>query len=232
LLAASNLSKQQIDQATIDLQSSGKLLRLAGWIVDPEFWHKTIDLAVDIISQEHAAHPTAIGLAQAELESRLKLPKALFGQLITILTDEGRIVRRESVLSLSTHMPTLSTEQEIQMARILEIIHQDPANSLTRHDLTTTVPEADAVVKYMCQQGLILELSEGLLIENRRYEEIKQRVIDFTRTSGTINIQQMRTLFGFSRKYIIPLFNRLEEEGILRRIGEERVLAKKKDRLQ
>jgi selenocysteine-specific elongation factor len=231
LLTTSNLSIPQIGQALETLRSSGKLLRIAGWIVNPEFWQKTIDLAVDIVAREHAAHPTSPGLAQAELESRLKLPKALFSQLITVLTDGGRLVRRESILSLSTYKPTLSTDQERQMAQILKIIHQDPANSSTRHEVETMIPEADAVIKYMCQQGLIIELSEGLLLENRRYQDIKQQIIDFTRTSGSISIQQMRTLFGFSRKYIIPLFNKLEEEGVLRRIGEERVLAKKKDRL-
>jgi selenocysteine-specific elongation factor len=230
LLTTSNLSTQQIGQAVEALRSSGKLLRVAGWIVNPEFWQKTSDLAFDIVAKEHTAHPTSPGLPQAELESRLRIPRALFSQLISSFTEGGKLVRRESILSLSTYKPTLSTDQERQMAQILKIIHQDPANPPTRHEVETMMPEAATVIKYMSQQDLIIELTDGVLMESRRYQDMKQRVMDFTRTSGSINIQQMRTLLGFSRKYIIPMFNKLEEEGVLRRIGEDRVLAKKKDR--
>jgi len=229
-LAASNYSQKEIAAALETLRGQGKLLKIAGWVVNPDFWKKTTEQAVSLVTAEHSARPTAPGLAQAEVESKLDLPKGLFTQLITQLTDSGQLVRRESILSLPAHRPSLSAEQEGQMAQILRAVRRDPDNPPLRKELLAVMPDADTVIKYMCQQGTLIELTEGILFENRRYQDIKQRVIDFLRTSGSINIQQMRDLVGFSRKYIIPLFNQLETEGVLRRIGEERVLARKKDR--
>ena len=231
LLTTSNFSSQQVAQCLESLQAKGKLTRIGSWIVNPEYWQRTIDQVLDIIAKEHALRPTAPGLPQAELESRLNLPKGLFNQLIAILTETGKIARKESILALPTHKPSLSPDQEKQLADILKILQRNRDNPPNRKELLTLMPDSDTVVKYMCQQNLIVELSEGVLFENKHYQSIKKQVIDFVRDNGSITIQQMRTLLGFSRKYIIPLLNKLEEEGVLRRRGEERVLAKKKDRM-
>jgi len=231
IMTTSNFSSQQVAQCLESLQARGKLIRTGSWIANPEYWQRTIDQVLDIIAKEHALHPTAPGLPQAELESRLNLPKGLFNQLIAILTETGKIARKESILALPTHKPSLSPDQEQQLAYILKILQRNRDNPPNRKELLTLIPDSDTVVKYMCRQNLIIELSEGVLFENKHYQSIKKQVIDFVRDNGSINIQQMRTLLGFSRKYIIPLLNKLEEEGVLRRRGEERVLAKKKDRM-
>jgi selenocysteine-specific elongation factor len=231
LMTTGNFSSQQVHQCLESLQAKGKLIRTGSWIVNPEYWQRTIDRVLDIIVKEHALRPTAPGLPQAELESRLNLPKGLFNQLIAILTETGKIARKESILALPTHKPSLSPDQEQQLVAILKILQRNRGNPPNRKELLTLIPDSDTVIKYMCQQNLIIELSEGVMFENKHYQSIKKQVIDFVRDNSSINIQQMRTLLGFSRKYIIPLLNKLEEEGVLRRIGEERVLARKKDRI-
>jgi selenocysteine-specific elongation factor len=71
---------------------------------------------------------------------------------------------------------------------------------------------------------MLIELPEGMLLERKHYQNIKTEIINFLRTNGSISIQQVRELFGFSRKYILPLLTKLEEEKVIRRQGDIRIL--------
>ena len=69
-------------------------------------------------------------------------------------------------------------------------------------------------------------LKSGLNSEEA-IETVKSEIIDFLRKNDSISIQKVRELFGFSRKHILPLLSRLDEERVTRRQGDERVLVKK-----
>jgi len=76
----------------------------------------------------------------------------------------------------------------------------------------------------MRQQNMLIELSEGILFERKSYENIRSQIVDFLKSNDSISFQQARTLLGFSRKYLLPLFNKLDEEGITLRRDDTRVL--------
>jgi len=95
------------------------------------------------------------------------------------------------------------TEEHLQILNLLDIKHG---------------------VGFMCQQNMLIELPEGILLERNYYQNIKTEIINFLRSNGAISIQQVRVLFGFSRKHILPLLSKLEEEKVIRRQGDIRVL--------
>ncbi len=76
---------------------------------------------------------------------------------------------------------------------------------------------------------MLVEIANGVLFERKHYENIKGEIIKFLKKNGQISIQDVHSLFGFSRKYTIPLLNYLEKEGIVRREGDIRVLVNKQD---
>jgi selenocysteine-specific elongation factor len=227
LLVASRYSSQDIMQCVESLKTHNKLVRAGAWIVDLAQWQKITAQVLDILTREHTLHPLEKGLPQAELESRLHLPKGLFNHLINTLIESGKISRRESIIALLTHRPSLAPQQEKLVSSILEMLTADPANPPTRKEIIAAIPGSEKVIRYLYQQNLAVELPEGLLFERQYYEKARGKVIDFLEKNGTITIQQVRDLLSFSRKYIIPLLNKLEEEGIIRRRGEERVLIKR-----
>jgi len=227
LLAASGYSAPEVAKGVESLHAKDKLKMVGLWVVDLAYWQTTTKQVLDILANEHQLHPLEKGLPQAELQSVLHLPKGLFDQLIATLVEQGKIARKEGSIALTTHQPSLSPEQQITVSQTLKLIKANRAKPLTRKELTALLPDSEAVVRYMCQDNLIVELSEGVLFERSQYEGIKNEVINFLRRNNTMTIQEMRSLFGFSRKYIIQILNKMEEEGIIRRRGEERVLTKR-----
>jgi selenocysteine-specific translation elongation factor len=75
------------------------------------------------------------------------------------------------------------------------------------------------------EQNMLIELADGVLFEYKHYLVIKDVTVNFLKSNGTISIQNVRELLGLSRKYILPLFSRLDAEGITQRPGDDRVLA-------
>ncbi len=227
LLLASYYPAAEVIQCAGKLQARGKLIRAGSWIVELGYWQGRAKQAQDILAREHSRHPLQRGLPQAELESRLHLPRGLFNQLITAMIEAGEIARREGIIALPTHQPSLSPEQERLVSQVAKLFATSQTSPPTRKELATRLPGSEAVVRFMCQQGTLMELPDGVLLESQHYDGIKKEVVGFLKQNGSITIQQMRSIFGFSRKYTIPVLNKMEEEGLVRRRGEERILSRK-----
>jgi selenocysteine-specific elongation factor len=50
------------------------------------------------------------------------------------------------------------------------------------------------------------------------------RIVAFIRANGSMTVAQVRDEFNTSRKYALALMERLDEQKITRRVGDERVL--------
>ena len=227
LLAASHYSLAEVTRCVKLPQNKDKLIIVGSWVIDLTYWQKQVDEVLDILAREHSLHPLAKGLSQAELQNRLDLPKELFNQLIATLIDSAKVIREKDNIALSTHKPRLSSEQDSVASGILELFEKNQTNPPTKRELAVQMPGSEEIVRFMCQQNILVELPEGILLEYKQYETLKNEIIDFLRKNSSISIQQIRNLFGFSRKHILPLLNKLDEEGITRRQGDERVLAKR-----
>lgn len=224
LLMASRYSSQEVRNCVRLLLDKNKLIVAGSWVIDLMHWRKQIDKALNILIEEHSLHPLGKGLPQAVLQGRLDVPKQAFSELITTLTGSGKIVRDEDTIALSTHKPRLSPDQEIVISRILKLFEERQANPPTRGELAGQIPNSEEIVRFMCQQNMLIELPEGILFERKHYQNIKTEIINFLRSNDSVSIQQVRELFGFSRKQILALLNKLEEEKVIRRRGDIRVL--------
>ena len=224
LLLASHYSQQEVMNCVESLRGEGKLIMAGTWVIDITYWQARIEQVLHILAEKHSLQPLEKGFSQGEMQSRLKLPKELFDKVIVNLVDLKKIVREQNIIALSTHKLALSPEQDKLVSQILKVLQESGANPPTRKELIAQMPNSEKVIRYMRQQNMLVELSEGVLFERKSYEAIKSQLVDFLRSQGSISFQQARTLLGFSRKYLLPLFNKLDEEGITQRSGDTRIL--------
>ena len=224
LLIASHYSQQEVMNRVASLRDEGKLITAASWMVDLAYWQKQTEQLLRLLTEKHSLQPLEKGAPQGELQSRLKLPKELFDQLIASLTGSGKIVREQNIVALATHKRALSPEQEKLISQILKVFEKSGANPPNRKELIAQIPDSEGIIRYMRQQNMLVELSEGILFESKSYETTRSQIVDFLKSNGSISFQQARTLLGFSRKYLLPLFNKLDEEGITQRRDDTRVL--------
>ncbi len=227
LLLASGFSSKEIAGCVAQLKDKDRLVATASLVIDAGYWQRQVKAALSILGKEHSHYPLKEGLSRAELQSRLALPREVFNHLLDSLVTSGQVVRREDAVALASHKPKLSPPQERLVSKIMALFKESGSSPPDRKELIQKVPGAEGVVRFMCQQGMLVELPDGVLLEGGQYEAAKQKIIDFLTKNGQITIQDVSSLFGFSRKYSIPLLTQLDTEGVTRRRENVRILARK-----
>ena len=80
------------------------------------------------------------------------------------------------------------------------------------------------MISYLKEIGEVIRLDDDICLTPAIYENMKDEIIVFLKKNKSVTIGQVRDLLHISRKYIVPLLTRMDEEGITKRIGNERVL--------
>ncbi|MEN8614881.1 selenocysteine-specific translation elongation factor [Dehalogenimonas sp. THU2] len=228
-LQASPFGTAAITKKIETMSKSGALVITGEWLIDAGFWLERTKSLLDQLAAEHKAQPLKKGVPQAEAAAKLKLPSELFTALIEEFIRNKKITRTEDILALSSHKPQLSGGQAELESRIIAAVMKNPAAPPTRSELLQSVPGATNVLRYMLEQGKLVELPEGIVLTAAQYREIRQKVIDILKSQGQIAIQDVSAATGFSRKYSIPFLTRLDQEGITRRQENVRVPARNLD---
>jgi len=228
LLVASCYSSAEIAECLQKLEHQNRLIATISYVIDVRYWQAQSDKLLDILGKEHLLYPLRKGLSQAVLHSHLGLPKEVFSHLITALVNAEKIVHEEDTIALATHKPKPSQEQETAVAKILELFDKSHSSPPTMREVTSQIPGSKDIVRFMCQKNMLVELPDSILFETKHYQGVKNEIIKFLEKNGTISIQDVHSLFGFSRKYTIPLLTNLDKEGITQRQGNVRVLAKRR----
>ncbi len=73
--------------------------------------------------------------------------------------------------------------------------------------------------------GFAVSLDGNIVLHREVYDELRQKVMALFDDKDRISIAEAKDATSFSRKYIIPLLNRIEGDGLIKRIGDFRMKA-------
>jgi selenocysteine-specific elongation factor len=76
----------------------------------------------------------------------------------------------------------------------------------------------------LMQSGELIRLSDEVVFTRQAFERARQMIIKTLQEEGEITVARARDVLGSTRKYLLPLLNRLDEEKVTIRRGEVRVL--------
>jgi selenocysteine-specific elongation factor len=74
------------------------------------------------------------------------------------------------------------------------------------------------------EQGRLVRVGDGWAVSPAAYEHARRVVVDECRRSGRITLARYRDLLGVGRRAAQLLLERLDADGVTRRVGDERVL--------
>jgi selenocysteine-specific elongation factor len=227
LLAASLFSSSEIAGKVKHLVSLKRAVQAGPYTVDSRVWERSSLKLLSTVEKELASDPLKQGVPQAALLEGLGLPKEVFEALVSNLVSTGKLSREEDALSLPRNKPVLTKQQEAVSAAVLGLFSKNPSTPPTLKELAAQLPSSPPVVHYMIKQGELVELPDGILLETKRFDKIRDEITKLLKQNGKITIQEINQLFGFSRKYSVPLLTHLDRLGITRREGDVRVAGKK-----
>jgi selenocysteine-specific elongation factor len=86
------------------------------------------------------------------------------------------------------------------------------------------------LARFLEERGRLIRVGDGYAVSPQAYENAKALLVDEIEAAGRITLARFRDLIGASRRTAQLLLERLDADGITRRVGDERVLRRAANR--
>ncbi len=83
------------------------------------------------------------------------------------------------------------------------------------------------LIELAVTRGHLVRIADGLWLHARWWEELVARVSAALRSGAKLTVADIRTLLNSSRKFVVPIAERLDAAGVTRRMGDYRELGPK-----
>jgi selenocysteine-specific elongation factor len=223
LLSKSRFSADEISEALINLEETGEIIVCQHIAADCEFWRKLRARAIGLIEKAHNESPERAGIDLGELRSALRIQEPEVLESLAADLCEGDFVRKGSVIARTSHRPTLPVNVQPAEKRIREALTGQPFDPPSRKAIESD-PQARQVVRFLIENGNVIELAPDVVLLHESFERMKSQVAEFISKNGPSTVSQLRQALASSRRVMVPFLERLDREGITRRIGDKRCL--------
>jgi len=205
------------------LEKNGGIVLCQHIAADREFWGKLRAHAIGLIDAAHQENPERGGIDLGELRSALRIQEPEVLESLVADLCEGDFVRKGSVIARNSHRPTLPLHLQPVVKRIREALLRQPFDPPSRKVIEAD-PHSRQVVRFFIENGEVTELGLDVLLLRENFECMKSQVAEFISKNGPATVSQLRQAVGSSRRIMVPLLERLDREGITRRVGDKRCL--------
>jgi selenocysteine-specific elongation factor len=229
LLVKSRFSCAEISAAISELSQSGIAVEFGDLVLDAKWWADFCGRAISEIEDEHRAHPNRVGLELARLRSVLgsamPLPE-VFDALTSELCKNGFVHSRETI-QRATHRPTLPDLLHSVCARIRAALASKPFDPPSRQELAPDAISQQAL-RFLCDSGEVVKIADDVFLGSEEFAKMREAVMKFLRAKGSASVSDLRQTLGSSRRVIVPFLERLDRDGVTRRVGNQRTLCQER----
>lgn len=184
---------------------------------------------IERVEAYHQEHPLRPGIDRTLV--RRTLPKrtapALVESLIEWLVGKGVLEEEGPLLRLAGFRPSLDERQRVIHESIIDLLEE---GGLTPPELSSwpeelrSDPDLMELIRLLEGEGTIIELRPEIYILSAQFEEVTRKVREHFQDRGPLRAQEFREAIPVSRKFLIPILERLDMQGITRRVDDHRVV--------
>ena len=162
------------------------------------------------------------GIKMEEVAGKLSLPLSLVKLVVGRLIILKRINELNSVL----FPPTLTHTESLTSTgkNLLDLLKKNGTEGITLSKLE--IPGAQKELRNLSRLGFAVSLDGNLFYAQDTYQNLKNDLLKDFSPGDRFSIPQGKDKIGLTRKFMIPLLNKLETEGFVKRDGDFRVVLK------
>ncbi len=233
-----NLAQDVTQQILETLLSEGRV-RKVGILWCAEYvWEALAEDAIGLVRAYHGQYPLRSGISKEEWRTRLNLSTKVVTDVFLSLQLEGRLEtvevstgdlsmlyeassRASGLIRLPGFTPKFTPVQQRQVTQLMQLFREHPYSPPGRNE-AQEIADAE-VVNALIEQGQLVKVGDGVLFLREFYEEAINKLISYMHEHDKITVSEARDVLDTSRKYIVPLLERMDSLHITRRVGDERV---------
>ena len=197
---------------------------------------EAIESLIESIGREleafHAADPKATGMAAAALRDKVdrRLGPKVFEAVLERAVAAGVAAVDGGAVRHPTAAVSALADLESAIAAFGPIIekagHAPPGIQELAAQAGVDLQVARKALTKMVADGSVVRLGNELHFSAAAVQAIKERLVPYLQEHGAATTSELREALGSTRKYIIPLLEYFDAQGLTRREGDTRVLRK------
>jgi selenocysteine-specific elongation factor len=191
-------------------------------LVARSWWSALAERISRELAAYHQKFPLRVGMGREALRSGLRLEAKVFNAVMSRAVAEGFIADEGAIVRLPSHTVEFTPEQQRQVDALLAHFRRQPYTTPSFKESVAIVGEE--VLGVMIAQGDLVQVSSGVLYLPETYKQLVARIRAHIEQEGSITLAQTRDMLKTSRKYAQGLLEHLDEIGVTKRVGDERVL--------
>jgi selenocysteine-specific elongation factor len=225
-LARYGLRKREIAEARAALEKGGRLLTVEDRLFDAAVVRDKERELVSMIANMSGKNALLWGVDREELKERAGLRD---GPLFEFLMESGRrhgtLFFKGGRVRAGSGERVLSEKDTAALEKLEARIREGGFAFAAKADLLALVPDEKRLLSYLHilgEQGSVIRVSsDGYMIADS-YRRLLDAVHGRLVPDGAVSIGDFKDLFGFSRKFAVPILEHLDREGFTRREGDVR----------
>lgn len=190
------------------------------WFVDRNWLEAEESTIRSTVRAYHEDHPLRPGYPIRELDDRYE-STAKRDVVVSLVTDDD-LTLQEDCLRLASFSPEPTDRQAEQIAELLETLDDAGLETPEREELVDQFSEE--VLRYLVRTDRIVQLSDERLVSSSVYERLLTTVREYLEENQPARLKDLRDLLDSSRKYVIPLMEYLDQQGVTIRDDDVRYL--------
>ncbi len=184
-----------------------------GWIFDEKFLAAGEKAALAAADKPGGASP-------AELRSALRVSDEALKVLLRHFARKGKLQESGGMFA----PPGKGDSLPPHAAALLETVRR--AGKIGWEPDKAGGPAPKEEIRLLCRTGLLVSLGGDIFYSAETYAALRNALLKGKKPGDRFSIPAAKDTLGLTRKYMIPLLNKFEQDGWVRRSGDERVVVK------
>jgi len=212
LLASLIFNRITLDKNLKKLEENKKIVRIKNWSIDLIYFNQIKIDALEIVKNN-------IGLNLQEISHLLKCNREISNEILENLSKEFPLIEKNGQFFYGETI----TEENLPAKKqqiLKNILNQsDSGIELTKEKNENLKQE----IKDLLKLNFLVSLDGNIIYHQKIYTQLKEKILQLFESNEKITVPQAKDAVNLSRKYIIPLLNRIESDGEIKRLGDFRI---------
>jgi len=220
-------SLQEISAAAADLAKEKRLVVAGDLWCSPALWQRGQQTVIDAVASHHREHPEESGLEMARVRamlSKASVDAAIHDLLIDALVQNGELVRSNTILRRRDHRPALPPRLRQAGERLRSTLAARPFDPPSKKELVDGDPQAQQALRFLLQSHEVTEIGPDGVMSVDALQRAASTIAEHLRQKRQATVSELKALLHSSRRIMVPMLERLDREGVTRRMGDVRVL--------
>ena len=205
-------SRRAVEKILTDLEQSGSIISRNDFVIWNSWYRESKDAVRRAVN-------SLLGPNMKEISDRSGVAMEICALLMkeiqkedVLLEKDGRFFTKDSVTE-----DTLTASKK----KILDEMKNLAGEGIELERVKDDIKKKD--IRDLIKLGFLISLDGNIIYHKQVYDAMTGRILELFKTRDKINVAEAKDAVGLSRKYILPLLNRIENDGLIKRLGDFRI---------